>query len=98
MQHLDLSDAALIKELVDITGNDRYPFSARIQLELAMLWLRAVLAGGPLPQPRIKADAEAAGYSWATVRRAKDRLGIVPAKTGFDGGWVWRLPGDRSDE
>jgi hypothetical protein len=34
MQHLDLSDeeaAALIKELVDITGNDRYPFSARIQ-------------------------------------------------------------------
>jgi hypothetical protein len=31
MQHLDLSDAALIKELADITGNDRYPFSARIQ-------------------------------------------------------------------
>jgi hypothetical protein len=31
MQHLDLSDdeaAALIKELADITGNDRYPFSA----------------------------------------------------------------------
>jgi hypothetical protein len=31
MQHLDLTDAALIKELADITGNDRYPFSARIQ-------------------------------------------------------------------
>jgi hypothetical protein len=30
MPHLDLSDgeaAALIKELADITGNDRYPFS-----------------------------------------------------------------------
>ena len=32
MQHLDLTDeeaAALIKELADITGNDRYPFSPR---------------------------------------------------------------------
>jgi hypothetical protein len=38
MQHLDLSDAALIKELADITGNDRYPFSSRIQT------LRAILA------------------------------------------------------
>jgi hypothetical protein len=30
--HLDLSNeeaAALIKELADITGNDRYPFSPR---------------------------------------------------------------------
>jgi hypothetical protein len=31
MQHLDLSDAALIKGLADVTGNDRYPFSPRIQ-------------------------------------------------------------------
>jgi hypothetical protein len=39
--HLDLSDkeaAALIKELADITGNDRYPFSPRIKT------LRAILA------------------------------------------------------
>jgi hypothetical protein len=36
MQHLDLSDeeaAALIKELADITGNDRYPFSAHPDVE-----------------------------------------------------------------
>ncbi len=41
MQHLDLSDeeaVALTKELADITGNDRYQFSPRIQT------LRAVLA------------------------------------------------------
>jgi hypothetical protein len=39
--HLDLTDeetAALTKELADITGNDRYPFSPRIQT------LRAILA------------------------------------------------------
>jgi hypothetical protein len=32
--HLDLSDeeaAALIEELADITGNDRYPFSDRVR-------------------------------------------------------------------
>jgi hypothetical protein len=41
LMHLDLSDqeaAALIKELADITGSDRYPFSSRIQT------LRAILA------------------------------------------------------
>jgi hypothetical protein len=41
MQHLDLTDeeaAALIKELADITGNDRYLFSPRIRA------LRAILA------------------------------------------------------
>jgi len=41
MQHLDWTDeeaAALIKELAEITGNDRYPFSLRIQT------LRAILA------------------------------------------------------
>jgi hypothetical protein len=34
MRRLDLTDekaAALIKELADITGNDRYPFSLRVQ-------------------------------------------------------------------
>src|SRR5271169_6883297 len=59
MQHLDLTDeeaAALIKELADITGNDRYPFSARIQT------LRAILAKlkpepvrEPAPPPEVYA-------------------------------------------
>jgi hypothetical protein len=63
MQHLDLSDeeaAALIKELADITGNDRYPFSARIQT------LRAILAKlkpepvrEPLPPPKVYAPPRA---------------------------------------
>jgi hypothetical protein len=40
MQHLDLIDeeaAALIKELADITRNDRYPLSARIHTLRAIL-------------------------------------------------------------
>jgi len=55
MQHLDLSDeagAALIKELADITGNDRYAFSSRIQTLRAILAkLRPEPAREPLPPP-----------------------------------------------
>jgi len=50
VMHLDLTDeedAALIKELADIAGNNRYPFSSRIRT------LRAILGKlvPPVPQP-----------------------------------------------
>jgi hypothetical protein len=56
VMHLDLSDeeaADLIKELADTTGNDRYPFSARIQTLRAILAkLRPEPAREPLPPPK----------------------------------------------
>lgn len=61
--------------------------------DMAALWLRAMLSGEPVPVPEIKAKAKAASFSWATVRRAADQIGIDSEKTGFDGGWVWSLPG-----
>ena len=47
-----------------------------------------------MPQKKVKAEAEGAGLSWRTVRRAKDRLGIKPYKErGKEhGGWLWSLP------
>jgi hypothetical protein len=63
MQHLELTDeeaAALIKELHDITGNDRYPFSARIQTLRAILAkLRPEPARAPLPLPKVYAPPRA---------------------------------------
>ena len=57
--NLDLSDeesAALIRELAGITGNDRYPFSPRIQILRAILAkLRPEPVREPLPQRKVYA-------------------------------------------
>jgi hypothetical protein len=54
--------------------------------------LKEILASGPLPQKDVKAASEGIGLSWATVRRAKSRLGINAYKDGMDGGLLWALP------
>jgi putative DNA primase/helicase len=59
----------------------------------AKRFLADLLADGPLPTKTIKADADGAGYSWATIRRAQKALGIEPAKESMKAGWVWRMPG-----
>jgi putative DNA primase/helicase len=58
----------------------------------AKRFLSDLLADGPLPAKTIRADADGAGYSWATIRRAQKALGIEPAKEGMKGGWAWRMP------
>jgi len=61
--NLDLSDAetaALIKELDDITRNDRYPFSERIRtLKAILARLRPEPVREPLPLPRVYAPPRA---------------------------------------
>ena len=55
-------------------------------------FLSDLLSDGPLPTKTIKADADGAGYSWATIRRAQKTLGIDAVKAGMKGGWEWSLP------
>ena len=65
-------------------------------------FVRDILAGGPVAVRDIHAAAREAGLSWATVRRAKDKLGVVSkhvAQGRGDGGrldghgeWLWSLP------
>ena len=58
-------------------------------------FLREALAGGAVAVIDLKADANQAGLSWATIRRAKDRLGVVAKREshGRDGAgrWTWTL-------
>jgi putative DNA primase/helicase len=63
----------------------------------AKTFLSGLLAEGAVPAKTIRADADGAGYSWATIRRAQRALGVIPVKEGgrFGGGkqqWVWTLP------
>jgi hypothetical protein len=55
-------------------------------------FLRNLLADGPMPSRNVQSEAKAAGIAWATVRRAKETLGIKAAKSTLDGGWAWALP------
>ena len=57
-------------------------------------FLADLLKEGGLPVRQIKADADGAGYSWSTIRRAQKSLGIeaVKEKGAKNGGWRWLLP------
>jgi putative DNA primase/helicase len=62
-------------------------------------FLSDLLADGPLPSKVVKADADGAGYAWATIRRAQKSLGIDAIKVGGESGrngaqWMWRLPAE----
>ena len=57
----------------------------------AMEWLRERLSAGAISAKQIRADAKASGFSWSTLRRAKDALLVRHSKQGFEGGWLWEL-------
>jgi putative DNA primase/helicase len=58
----------------------------------AKRFLTGLLADGPMSSKVIRADADGAGYSWATIRRAQKALAIEAVKEGMKSGWVWRMP------
>lgn len=64
----------------------------RTERDDAAEWLADLLAHGPRPARDVERDARDAGYSIATVRRAKAVLGVVSRKPAFGGPWVWTLP------
>jgi putative DNA primase/helicase len=66
-------------------------------LARAMEWLRSALAAGSRPSVEIQTSAKAGGISMATLRRAKDELGVKSQKAAMDDGWDWALPTDGTD-
>lgn len=72
----------------DATGDDGEGGT----LSDAKRFLADLLADGPILTKVIKGDADGAGYSWSTIRRAQKALGIEPFKDGMKGGWKWSIP------
>lgn len=64
----------------DSTGEDGEGGS----LADAQRFLTDLLADGPVPAKILKADADGAGYSWTTIRRAQRALGIKAIKEGHE--------------
>lgn len=62
-------------------------------LDKATALLADILKDGSRSTAEIFENAEAASLSERTMQRAADMLGVVKSKAGFNGGWVWALPG-----
>jgi hypothetical protein len=75
----------------DALAGDRDDGGGRTERDDAAEWLADLLAHGPRPAREVERDAREAGYSIATVRRAKAALGVVSRKPAFGGPWEWTL-------
>lgn len=74
--------------LRDPTGDDEHSSA----VDSAEDFLRQVLGSDKVPSKSVQAEAREAGHSWATVRRAADRLAVIKVKGGMNSGWYWSLP------
>ncbi|HVC94465.1 MAG TPA: AAA family ATPase [Pirellulales bacterium] len=62
----------------------------------AIHWLKSLLRKGGMPVSEIQREAKGAGYSWATVRRARQELFVRAYReyNGCDGHWFWKMGAD----
>lgn len=66
------------------------------QAERAADLLMALLRKKPMPVIRLQEEADGAGVSWETMKRAKRKLGVVSVKE--KDRWLWSLPAPERDE
>jgi hypothetical protein len=59
-----------------------------------MTLITDLLAYGEVSAKQMEKDCTGAGYTYATIRRAKKKLGVKPVKKGMgtNGYWLWELP------
>ncbi len=64
-------------------------------VDRAVEWVKDALEAGPMPSKDLEGMADAAGIPASTLRKAKERLGVVPEQIREDGkvvGWTVSLP------
>ncbi len=85
-------------EAVDMTATDALAAETagaesardRPARDEAQSWLADLLADGPVPTAEIREEAEAAGFSWRTIQRARNILSIEAIRR-RDSTWLWKL-------
>lgn len=82
-----------VTEQADEVLADQSTDEERTELEEAKDFLQELCIIGRTAK-QVYLQAEEAGYSRATIRRAQKALNIKPHKDGKSGPWVWRLPED----
>ena len=60
-------------------------------IEVAVPWLRKLLAAGPIPARDVRRLGAAAGLSWRTLQRASLYVGAESVKREFGGHCVWQF-------
>lgn len=80
------------RDLLAEPDQNNFGDNSKTALEDAKEFLMTLLADGELPQKSIKEEAEGAGHSWITIRRAKTVLYIITTKSKMDKRWYWKLP------
>lgn len=99
-QHLGLAPTVMdaILALTHLHGRWAGRHSAsRSPRGAAATWLVDLLREqGPLPFPEVQRYAITAGHPWSTVRKSAQRVGVVKAKSTFNGPWIWTLPSEET--
>lgn len=62
------------------------------EFEDACEFITDTLSSGEMPVKEFNHDASCAGYSTATIKRARKSLGVIAKKSDMDGGWTVSLP------
>jgi hypothetical protein len=72
------------------------PVHPESKLDKACDLLLTLLADGPVASTNLEDEADGAGISWKTMKRAKNQLGIVAKRERPEGEekahWYWALP------
>lgn len=85
------SVAGTARELLNEPDGQEADGQEQGAVDAAAAFIREALATGITPSNTVRTEATSAGVSWASVRRAADRLGVLK-KRGDGGVWYWKLP------
>lgn len=84
----------LPEELAEQVRRELHPEEPRTAAD----WLQEQLEAGEVAVAELKERAEAAGFGWRTVERAKADLGVAAIRRGSsEGAWYWRLAEPRAE-